>query len=107
VIPLWHWLVHVTGSDYGAPYGHFVPYDFYSGSGSDLGELAIGLGLFSVYRKHNCHATRCWRIGQYMVDDTTIACRRHHPNPHLFAKLSRADLRARWAIYVEKRPGDG
>lgn len=23
----WHWLVHVTGCDYGAPYGHFVFYD--------------------------------------------------------------------------------
>jgi len=37
----WHWLVHFIGADLGARYGHFVPGDFWSGFGSDLGEVTL------------------------------------------------------------------
>lgn len=87
----WHWLVHVTGSDYGLPYGHFSFYDLLSGSASDLGELAlIGaiLGAFAAwYRRNNCHVASCRRISHRQVsglDDhgqpvIYHICRRHNP----------------------------
>lgn len=56
-------------------------YDFWSGFGSDLGEIAIVGGLISICRRHNCHTKSCWRIGRHQVAGTTyIVCRRHHPD---------------------------
>lgn len=72
---LW-WLLHVMGvDDLTGPW-----YGFWSGLGSDLGELAIVAGLISIYTRHNCHVRRCWRIGRHPVEGTTfVVCRRHHP----------------------------
>jgi hypothetical protein len=42
-----------------------------------LGEFAI-LGL--VWRKVNCHAKGCFRVGLHHVEGTPyIACKKHHP----------------------------
>jgi hypothetical protein len=81
----WHWLDHVTGSDYGLPYGHFGFYNFWSGFGSDLTEfgLAVSLSgvLLTLFRKHNCHTRWCWRIGHHDLEGTPWkVCRRHHPD---------------------------
>lgn len=73
---LWWWFLHLTGADnVSGPW-----YGFWSGFGSDLGELAIVGGLISVYWKHSCHAKGCWRIGRHPVEGTHwVVCRRHHP----------------------------
>lgn len=81
-----HWIFHVTGSDYGARYGRYVPYSFLSGSGSDFGEYTvagalIGHGL-AYYRKHRCHGERkpgkkCRRISRHVVDGSPF-CDMHH-----------------------------
>lgn len=71
------WLVHFLGLDFGAPHGHFVPYDLWSGSGSDAGEVTILAAAIAAYRKHQCHQGRCWRIGRHQVDGTPW-CNRHH-----------------------------
>ena len=68
-----HGLLHVLGvDDLGGPW-----YGFWSGFGSDLSEVT---GLFAVayifWRKHNCHAKGCWRIGRHQVGDAVV-CRRH------------------------------
>jgi hypothetical protein len=56
-------------------------YQFWSGIGSDIGEVVIIGGLYGLLRKHNCHAKGCWRIGRHPVDGTNyIVCRRHHPD---------------------------
>ena len=97
-----HWLAYVTGSENtsGAP----PNYNFWSGFGSDLSEIAIAGALFGVVRKYNCHVKRCWRIGRHPVDGTTfVVCRRHHPED----KPTAAEIRARWHIYVGSRPGKG
>ncbi|HMG62694.1 MAG TPA: hypothetical protein VK599_07080 [Streptosporangiaceae bacterium] len=73
----WHWLVHFFGLDFGAAYGHLVPYDFWSGTGSDLAEASIPVALAAGWRKHNCHEHRCWRLGRHLVDGTPW-CDRHH-----------------------------
>ncbi len=71
-----HWLYFFFGLDNlsGSHYG------FWSGVGSDIGELAIIAGLYGVYRRHNCHVGRCWRLGRYTVTGTPyVVCKLHHP----------------------------
>jgi hypothetical protein len=59
-----------TGSHYG----------FWSGTGSDIGELTIVGAVIVGLRHMNCHDTGCWRIGLHKVEGTPYkACRRHHP----------------------------
>lgn len=70
---IWHWFLHVTGISNvsGSWYG------FWSGFASDIPEFAI---LAIIYRKLNCHADGCKRIGLHHVKGTNfITCRKHHP----------------------------
>jgi hypothetical protein len=69
-----HWLAIHTGTDNepGPEYG------FFSGFGSDLGQVTLIGGAFVLYRRHNCHVARCWRIGRIGVADGLIVCSRHH-----------------------------
>lgn len=68
-----HWLLHVLGVDdvSGRWYG------FWSGAGSDIGELALIGAVLGMFRKHNCHQRRCWRVGRHIVNGTPW-CNRHH-----------------------------
>ena len=68
-----HALMHFFGLDNlsGPQYG------FWSGVGSDISELAIVGAVLGAYRKHNCHAKGCWRVGRHSVDGTPW-CDRHH-----------------------------
>lgn len=69
-----NWLVTILGiSDESGRW-----YAFWSGFGSDLGELAVVGGLVSLYRKHNCHVRGCFRVGRHPVDGY-IVCAKHHP----------------------------
>jgi hypothetical protein len=79
-LPLQHWLALHTGTDNEA--GPF--YGFFSGFGSDLGEVTIVGGLLAIYKKHNCHTRWCWRFGHHDFTDTATGvtyrlCRRCHP----------------------------
>ena len=96
-----HWLAHFFGFDAGQ--GNGAHYLFWSGSGSDIGELAIAGGLAAMVRKHNCHQPRCWRIGRFPVEGTVYTvCRRHHPSPP-----GRGTIRERHHLYLGNRPGHG
>ena len=56
-------------------------YQFWSGIGSDIGELTL-LGIVAVvWRNHNCHVHRCWRLSwhPHPVHGHPV-CRRHHPD---------------------------
>ena len=80
---VYHFVVHWTGGDYGAPaYGYLQPYDWLSG--------IAGLSLMSVaythWRRHNCEVRGCWRIGRHKSAADQMLCRRHHPDDHLTAK---------------------
>lgn len=75
---VWLWVLNVTGTHWPQPTSQW--YNFWSGFGSDIGEVAIIGGLIQIYRKHNCHQTGCWRIGKHPVGDGTIVvCKKHHP----------------------------
>lgn len=47
-------------------------YNFWSGSGSDIGELAI---VGALLRHVNCHESGCWRLGHHI--NGTLVCKRH------------------------------
>ena len=73
---VWHGLAVFFGLT--NPAGH--AYAFWSGIGSDIGELTIIGGMIAIYRKHNCHVRGCWRIGRLSVKGTPyVVCHRHHP----------------------------
>lgn len=73
-------MIHGLAVFFGLNDGTGHGYLFWSGVGSDVGELAIIGGLVSIARRHNCHARRCWRIGRHPVDGTPyMTCHRHHP----------------------------
>lgn len=70
------WLLHILGVDDVSG----RPYAFWSGFAGDLSILATPLVL---WRRHNCHARWCPRIGRHPVAGTTwTVCRRHHPDDH-------------------------
>jgi hypothetical protein len=52
-------------------------YNFWSGLGSDLGELTIASTL---YRHVNCHVRGCWRWGHSV--NGTITCHKHRKEHH-------------------------
>jgi hypothetical protein len=77
---VWHWIIAHFLQETGTSSSASRAYNFWSGFGSDIGELAIVGGLVSVYRQHNCHTKGCWRLGKHPVDGTPWrVCRRCHP----------------------------
>lgn len=108
------WLFHPLGvcAHGGATYDQCLGYNFWSGIGSDIGEITvIGLVLsilITTYRKFNCHygGTKilppdgCHRIGRFDHGHFTL-CKNHHPNvpsdgkittEHIAAQPSHGDL---------------
>jgi hypothetical protein len=88
---LGHWAqIHLGIANEPGPY-----YGFFSGSGSDLGEVAIigGIGtlIAGLWHKFNCHNEGCARIGLHAVaGGTYMVCRKHHAEitGHQHSKLS-------------------
>lgn len=71
---MWRLLLHITGADDESG----VWYGFWSGFAGCLPEFAA-LGL--VWRKVNCHARGCPRIGVHQVRGSHfVTCRKHHPD---------------------------
>lgn len=69
----WYWLWHPLIPGPGL--------NFWSGIASDLGEITLIGGMVAVYRKHNCGAPRCWRIGKHpTADGLHHLCAKHHPD---------------------------
>jgi hypothetical protein len=76
-------LSHLFGAD-----GHEW-YNIWSGFGADLGQVALFGAAIGLYRKHNCHVHRCWRIAKQPVEGTNwMVCHKHHPD----GKPSEADM---------------
>jgi hypothetical protein len=94
-----HWLAHFLGTDNlsGAYYG------FWSGAGSDIGELGIVAGLGAMIRQRNCEVHGCWRLGRHTTAAGHRVCRRHHPEGHLTAQ----GVREAHHLYLGKQPGRG
>ena len=90
----WTWLGHFTGvsNESGPGYG------FFSGIGSDIGEVAILGGVVQLYRHRNCREQGCWRLGLHTYNDEHgqphPACRGHHPHMGPGYRFSFAGLHA-------------
>ncbi|MGH9652600.1 MAG: hypothetical protein ACRD6B_03945 [Bryobacteraceae bacterium] len=72
----------------GADIGHWLGLDnlngpfyaWWSGAGSDISELAVLGGIYSIYRRHQCPVHHCWRLGKHAtVDPAFVVCAKHHP----------------------------
>lgn len=61
-------------------------YQFWSGIGSDIGELTIVGGLITIalqtYRHNNCHVVGCRKLGHNDPAVHAPACRDHHSLGH-------------------------
>lgn len=68
------WFIHFFGIDDGTS----QQYLFWSGLGSDLGEVALLGGLVQIYRSNRCHVDGCHRIGRHHIQHYRV-CRIHHP----------------------------
>ncbi len=76
IVHIWHWLLTVTGT--AIPDGGSNWYNFWSGFGSDFGEVAILGSLVALYKHHNCSVKGCPRIGRHAVAGTPyLTCHRH------------------------------
>lgn len=74
-----HAFLHYTGSD--NPSGPW--YGFFSGFGSDLGEITLFGGVIVLLRKHNCHVDGCKSV--ITSNDPSVhapACHKHHSFKH-------------------------
>jgi hypothetical protein len=76
-----HWLIVHLSQELGISNSSSRAYDFWSGSGSDIGEIAIIGAVVGVFRKHNCHIKGCYRIGKHPLENSPfILCKKHHPD---------------------------
>lgn len=59
-------------------------YAYWSGFGSDLGELTLLGTAIGLYKMVNCREHHCWRLGFHRIIDKNGAalpsCRKHHPH---------------------------
>lgn len=74
-IPDWFWHPLRLGNGY----------NFWSGFGSDLGEVTLVASalslIYMMWRKINCHADRCPRIAWHPHGDHDHpVCKHHHPH---------------------------
>ena len=61
---------------------HGNGYQFWSGFGSDFGEVAILTAAIAIYRRHQCHVKGCWRLAWHPSEEHRghPVCRTHHPH---------------------------
>lgn len=75
-----HWISVHTGV---ASPDNPVWYNFWSGFGSDLGEVTLVAAIITpvivTYRHANCHVKGCPRIGKPVSGTPYRACHKHHP----------------------------
>jgi hypothetical protein len=76
------WLCHVTGCDYGLPYGHFAWYNLYSGFGGSVPDVMIPATCLAWWYHHTCHDSwKCLHWGRYPAAGGMFRlCRQHHPD---------------------------
>lgn len=68
----WHWVeVHTGTVNESGPY-----YGFFSGFGSDIGEVTLIAGVIALYRQHNCHQPGCWRLAKHETAEGYKLCKK-------------------------------
>ena len=73
---LLHWFfVHTGTYNESGPY-----YGFFSGFGSDIGEVTLLAAVVAGARHVNCHSKGCWRPGHKVDGQPYRVCHRHLPH---------------------------
>lgn len=72
-----HWLQQAWSS-YGAHPLHANGYQWWSGAGSDLGEITLLAAIVAVLKHKNCHEKGCWRLGHSHPEHGFPVCRKHY-----------------------------
>jgi hypothetical protein len=74
-----YWLRGAVPWPYLHPLGG-TGYQFWSGIGSDIGEITLIGALIAIWSKHNCHIHRCWRLSWHPSEKYGghVVCRHHH-----------------------------
>jgi hypothetical protein len=71
-----YWVLHLLGVE---PRQPSTAYNWWSGAGSDLGEITLLVALVGFF---NCHETGCFRVGRLTTVEENghhyRRCRRHH-----------------------------
>ena len=77
ILSLWFHpiLVHLS-QETGTSNASSRAYDFWSGFGSDIGELAILGGMIQFARRANCHNHGCFRLSLHTTADGYRLCRK-------------------------------
>lgn len=71
----WYWFeIHTGTVNESGPY-----YGFWSGFGSDLGEITLVTALVMGARHLNCAEKGCWRPGHPVAASGIRSCHKHHP----------------------------
>jgi hypothetical protein len=83
-------------------------YGFFSGFGSDLGEVVLIGGVATLvvglWHKFNCHNEKCWRLGlHHVAGGQYVVCRKHNNEitGHPHRKLSTEFLRRAHCEHIE------
>ena len=83
-----HWVGSHTGVSAGS---NPVFYNFWSGFGSDLGEVTLVVGVAALYKRYKCQT--CWRLAHHQIDGTHYRVCHHHWTDAEEKKLSARHLR--------------
>ena len=75
----WPWALHHVFQETGSNSSSSRAYNFWSGFGSDFGEVVLIGGLITLVRHHNCHVKGCWALGRPVAGTPYVACHDHHP----------------------------
>jgi hypothetical protein len=74
ILAIWHWFLNFTGTN--IPTNGSKWYNFWSGFGSDLGELVIIGAIIGWYKRNKC--VNCWRFSHHDVAKTHFrTCHKH------------------------------
>jgi hypothetical protein len=84
-------------------------YQFWSGIGSDFGQITLITGLIvvtvkalRVYRKHTeCHEDGCARHGKYVIEGGVRCCDLHHPALDKRPESERGHVHCLHALHLE------
>jgi hypothetical protein len=75
-----HWLMVHLSQESGSSNSASRAYNFWSGFGGDIAELALLGGVIQIFRHRNCHVKGCWRFGKQVDGTPYLACPKHHPD---------------------------
>ena len=103
---LLHWLAVQSGT-YIPPGQYSDHYNFWSGAGSDIGEITIIGMIYAYYRQHKCET--CWRPSKHDVAGTHFKTCHKHFTPEDHARLQalhKKKFPIQHAFHIKKKKED-